>query len=113
MTSEKKNLNILYLGYSGFPYGYAELQKIILISKALVSEGAIVTILGNRGYHDQITCPDLKKTGHFQGIKYVYSSETPYRHTSFLKRNLAKPFEGVMEYMAIRKINKKRKIACN
>lgn len=109
MISEK-TLNILYLGYSGFPYGYAELQKIMLISKALVCEEAMVTILGSRGYHDQITYPDLKKTGHFQGIKYVYSSGTPYRHTNFIKRNMAKPFEGMMEYKAIRKINKKRKI---
>ena len=57
----KDKLNILYLGYSGFPYGYAEFQKILLISKALIYEGASVKVIGSRGFHNSILRPGLKK----------------------------------------------------
>lgn len=106
----KDNLNILYLGYSGFPYGLAELQRILLISKALVYEGANVKVIGSRGLHNRVLHPDLKKIGHSQGIIYIYSSGTPFRSSSFFKRNMIKPFEKMLEFIVLYQLNKRDKI---
>jgi glycosyltransferase involved in cell wall biosynthesis len=106
----KDKLNIVYLGYSSFPYGLAEFQKILLISKALVYEGVSVKVIGSSGSNSPKLYPNMKKVGHFQGIVYLYSWGTPYRISGFLKRNIRKPFEKVLEFMALYKINKKDKI---
>lgn len=106
----KDKLNVVYLGYSDFPYGFAEFQKILLISKALVYEGTSVKVIGSRGYHDSVQSPGLKKVGHTQGITYIYSSGTPYRRSNFFKRNIVKPFEKLLEAMLICKLNRKNKI---
>lgn len=108
MTQDKHN--ILYLGYSEFPYGYAEFQRLLLISKALVYEGTSVKVIGSRGFYDRALHPGLKKVGHFQGITYIYSSGTPYRRSNFFKRNIVKPFEKLLEAMLICKLNRKNKI---
>lgn len=106
----KNNLNILYLGYSEFPYGYAEFQKILLISKALVYEGTSVTVIGSHSSLNSSRHPGVKKIGHFQGIKYIYSSGSPYRNPSFFKRNIVKPFEKLLESILICKLNRREKI---
>jgi glycosyltransferase involved in cell wall biosynthesis len=106
----KNKINLLYLGFSGFPYGFAEFQKILLISKALVNEGASVTVIGSHSIHNRTQRPGLKKIGHFQGIKYIYSSGTPYRNPNFFKRNIVKPFERILESILIFKLHRKNKI---
>jgi glycosyltransferase involved in cell wall biosynthesis len=106
----KDNPNILYLGYSGFPYGQAEFQKILLISKTLIDTGASVTIVGRRGLYTSEFHPDIKRVGHLQRIKYLYTPVSPFRISSFLKRNIKKPFEGIVELIVLKKLNKKRKI---
>jgi glycosyltransferase involved in cell wall biosynthesis len=108
MTKDK--LNVLYLGYSEFPYGYAEFQKLLLISKALVYEGASVKVIGSHSSHNSVRHPGLKKIGHFQGIMYIYSSGKPYRNSNFFKRNIIKPFEKLLESILIFKLNRRDKI---
>lgn len=103
-------MRILYLGYSGFPYGLAELQKILLISKSLINEGSSVIVLGSRGIHEKCLHPELKKVGHFNGIIYINSSGTPFRDSRFLKRNLKKFFEKILEFNVINELHKRNKI---
>jgi len=105
-----KQINILYLGCSGFPYGLAEVQKIILVSKALILENAAVTVINSRGMANRYEHPYLKKVGHHQGIKYIYSSGSPYRENHFLKRNFNKIFEKICEFYAIFNENRILKI---
>jgi glycosyltransferase involved in cell wall biosynthesis len=107
---KKDKLNILYLGYSEFPYGFAEFQKILLISKALVYEGTSVTVIGSHSSLNNSRHPGVKKIGHFQGIKYIYSSGSPYRNSNFFKRNIIKPFEKLLEAILIYKLNRRNKI---
>lgn len=106
----KNKANIVYLGFSTFPYGLAEFQKILLISKALVLEGASVKVIGSIGYHNREIHPNLKKIGRFQGIIYIYSWGTPYRISSFFKRNIRKPIKEILEFIVLYKINKRDKI---
>jgi len=106
----KNKANIVYLGFSTFPHGLAEFQKILLISKALVLEGASVKVIGSIGTHNPEIHPNLKKVGHFQGIMYIYSWGTPYRISGFFKRNIRKPFKKILEFIVLYKINKRDKI---
>jgi len=106
----KLGLNILYLGCPGFPYGLAEVQRVLLISKALVNERAKVTVICSKSIHSKNTYPELKKAGHYQGIPYIYSSGIPYRYKNFIMRNSIKLFEKILEFILIYKLNKKEKI---
>lgn len=107
-TSRKKH--IIYLGSSGFPYGLAEIQKIRLISKCLVMEGNTVTVICKRGPHDRSRYPDLKAEGNFEGINYIYTSGTPFRHPKFLTRNFLKLKGMVNQLVVLRKLKKEKKI---
>jgi glycosyltransferase involved in cell wall biosynthesis len=107
MKTEK---HIVYLGNYGFPYGFAEIQKIILISKGLIIAGDSVTVISARGLHTQSDYPNLAATGEFQGIKYVYTSGDPFYSSSFLKRNLLKLKGTVNEFRYLRKLKKTNKL---
>ena len=58
-----KRKSIVFLGCSGFPYGLAEIQKIILISKSLVLTGNSVTVICKNGIHNKTDRPELKVHG--------------------------------------------------
>ncbi|MEO6488416.1 MAG: glycosyltransferase [Ferruginibacter sp.] len=97
--SNKKN--VLFLGNSGFPYGLAEVQKILLISKCLVSTGNNVTVVCNTGVHKKKDHPEMTETGEFQGIHYIYTSGTPFYHEHLISRNLLKIKGAVKEIQLI------------
>ena len=80
----KAEANIVYLGNSGFPYGLAEVQKMILISKSLLDAGCSVTVVCNRSIHEQARHPDLKASGSYEGIDFIYVTGNPFRSESFL-----------------------------
>lgn len=97
---------VVYLGSSGFPFGYAEIQKIILISKSLVLTGNEVTVICNRGVHNHKDHPQMQATGTYYGINYIYTSGSPYREKKFIKRNLSK-FKGALhEWLLLQKKSK-------
>ncbi len=102
--SDKKH--IVYLGCSGFPYGLAEIQKITLISKSLVSTGNVVTVICRRGMHHIASHPELKASGNYQGIDFVYTSGTPFRSDRFFTRNLLKIRSVINEFLLLRKMRK-------
>jgi glycosyltransferase involved in cell wall biosynthesis len=106
----KNKYNVLYLGYSGFPYGLAEVQKLILVSKTLIAAGAEVTIVNRRGVHQPGTHPGLQSEGTFEGIKYIYTSGSPFREVGFIKRNLKKLSEKFAEFKCLRRLNNENKI---
>src|ERR1017187_1515059 len=87
MTNRK---SIVYLGSNGFPYGLADIQKIILISKSLILTDNQVTVICTSGFHDKNQHPELKENGDFENIEYVYTCCTPFRNEHFLKRNFLK-----------------------
>lgn len=102
--------NIVYLGCTGFPLGLAEVQKIILISKCLCSAGNNVTVICNKGVLNKIHNPDMKASGTYDGIKYVYTSGSPFRNKNFWIRNLLKIKGKFNEFTFLRKMNKTNKI---
>jgi glycosyltransferase involved in cell wall biosynthesis len=101
---------VVYLGCSGFPFGLAEVQKIILISKSLLSAGNTVTVVCSRGLHNQADHPDLKATGNFEGIDFVYTPGTPFRSNHFFQRNWLKVKGIINEILVLRKMKSKGKL---
>ncbi|MEP7165230.1 MAG: glycosyltransferase [Ferruginibacter sp.] len=106
--ADKKN--IVYLGCSGFPHGLAEIQKIILISKAVILKGSSVTVICKRGMHDKNSRPDMKAKGNFEGIEYIYTPGTPFREPAFLKRNYLKAKGVVNEIKLLRRLSKNNQL---
>lgn len=102
-----KKKYVVYLGSSGFPYGLAEIQKIILISQSLVLTGNHVTVFCNRGMHKKKDHPQMEATGDFHGIEYVYTPGTPFYNENLLRRNYLK-LKGVFREIALLKERKKK-----
>ena len=107
---KKRNLNILFLGSDGFPFGMADVEKQKLIAKGLRLNGAEVTVISRKGVHQKNIKMELSAQGIYDGIKYFFASGTPYRSLNFTKRNLQK-FKGVLsEFLLIYKIHSSQKI---
>ena len=104
--------NIVYLGCSGFPYGLAEIQKIMLISKSVILEGNTVTVICKRGMHDIKLRPDMKASGNYDGIEYIYTAGTAFRYNGFFKRNFLKVKGVINEILLLKKLANKNKIDC-
>ena len=102
--------SIVYLGNSGFPYGLAEIQKMIFISKSLIETGNYVTVINTHGTHNKSDHPELKASGNFEGIEFVYSSKNPFRDNSFIKRNLLKIYGNINEFLFLRTQKKNNKL---
>ena len=106
---KNKKVGVVYLGYSGFPIGYAEVQKIKLLSKSLVNEGAEVIVINRRG-----SLPPgregVEVQGTWDGVPYLYTSGTPYRHANFFVRSWHR-LKGVTgELMLLLKLKRKRSL---
>lgn len=103
METNKKH--IVYLGCSNFPYGYAETQKILLISKSLVLTDNTVTVLSTKGVYSRNEHPNLGKSIDYDGIQVEYLTG-PYRKDRFLKRNFLKLVGRYKEISWLRKKSK-------
>lgn len=107
MTNRK---SIVYLGSSGFPYGLAEIQKMILISKSLILTDNSVTIICKKGVHNKADHPELKASGNYENIEYVYTSGNPFRNENFLERNLLKIKGVINEFFLLKKRKKNNEL---
>lgn len=112
LLAMNRKKHIIYLGCSGFPYGLAEIQKIILISKGLVRSGNDVTVIAKRGIHRKLEQPDIQVTGKFEGIDYHYTSGYPFYHENFFIRNFYKLKGYFSETFYVGKLNRRKKIDC-
>ena len=95
-----KGKTILYLGYNGFPVGFAQIERQKLIAKGLIACGAEVTVISRYGFHAADKAGAVASEGTYEGISYRYASGQPFREASFLKRNSLK-FRGLFNEMKI------------
>lgn len=99
---------ILSLGHPAFPLGKAQVQRQLLIAKAIMLSGFEVTILCRYGIHqssDQIT-----EEGFYEGVHYIYCSGTSVRPERFFKRTLLK-FKGLYnEFKYVKELSKGKKL---
>ncbi len=71
--------HIVYLGYSGFPLGYAEVQKMIMVSKSLILAGCNVKVINRKSVLKN--SDRIPAEGSFEGIDYIYTTGTSVRPT--------------------------------
>ncbi len=102
--------SIFFLGYNSFPYGLAEVQKIILISKSLILAGNDVTVICKNGYHIQAERPEVKVHGNYEGIEYVYVSGSCFRNKKFIKRRIYKLKGAINQILFLRKRRKDNRL---
>lgn len=106
MKKQQKKFHVVYLGEAGFPYGLAAIQKMTIISKALIGAGAKVTIISRKGKFSPNDPKDLAPEGVYEGINYVYTSGSIYRPKGFVSRTLSKIKGGFREFQYLRKLRK-------
>ncbi len=110
LEKSDRPLQVVYLGESGFPYGMAAIERMKLLSKSLVNEGASVTIINRKGKFRPDDTMALMPIGTYQGIKYIYTSGTIYRSQDFFRRNLQKVKGICGELRLIRRMANDKKI---
>jgi glycosyltransferase involved in cell wall biosynthesis len=101
---------IVFLGFSGFPYGLAEVQKIILISKSLILTGNTVTVICKNGYHNRSDRPELKVSGIYENIYYIYASGSCFRNEHFFQRRINQIKGKINEFLLLRKYKRNNKL---
>lgn len=82
------NKKVLYVGFNGFPKGFAQVERQRLISKGLLLCGHEVTVLNRYGVHKPES--NIPKDGISEGIIYSYASGSSTRESSYVQRNLYK-----------------------
>jgi glycosyltransferase involved in cell wall biosynthesis len=110
MKKDLQKLHVVYLGETGFPYGLAAIQKMTLVSKALVRAGARVAIVNRKGKFDPAKPRDLAPAGEHEGIHYVYTSGTIYRPKGFIARNWQKVTGQFREFRYLRQLRKQGRL---
>ena len=98
--------SIVFLGFGGFPHGLAEVQRIILLSKSIIITGNKVTVICRNGYHNIADHPEMKASGSYEDIKYVYASGSCFRNKHFLKRRVNHLKGKINEFRLLRKYKK-------
>lgn len=104
-TDTKTKFHVVYLGENGFPVGFGSIQKLIMVSKSLINEGADVTVINRKGAFSSEKEVDISLQGNFEGIQYIYTSDSIYRPTGFFNRNLQKLKGSYREFQYLKKLS--------
>lgn len=105
---KEPTLHVVYLGESGFPFGFAANQRQILISRGLIENGCQVTVLSFKG--SLRADRQLAPQGIHQGVHYRYTSGNVYKFKSFYKRNMDKLKGRMEEFRFLLKMKKKKQL---
>ena len=100
--------HILCLGEKGFPVGFGAIQRMMLIAKGLIVNGCEATVVSFKGVHGP--SQDFPPVGTYEGINYIYTSDSIHRPSGFLNRNWAKVRGKLKELAWIRKQKKLNRI---
>lgn len=103
---ESDSFHVIYLGENGFPIGFGAIQKLIMVSKSLMKEGAKVTVINRKGTFTSPPPQKIPVKGKFEGINYLYTSGSIYRPKGFLARNFQKVKGIYREFQYLRQLKK-------
>ena len=85
-------INIVFLGCSGFPVGFAQVQKQLMLARGLSASGARVLVVSNRATLKAGDAASVHARGRFMGIPYVFTSFVRKRPDNFVIRNFVRLF---------------------
>lgn len=103
---------ILYVGGLAFPFGLAQVQRQLVMSKMLIQAGYDIKVLCRYGsYTDGKSQKKYRVIGNYEGVNYEYCSGKAIRSKSFILRNLLKIKGAVKEIYYIISFGKKKELA--
>lgn len=94
-------MNIIYLGCNGFPFGFAQVQKQKMISRALLDSDNKIIVISSKGVFEKSRNSKINFKGEYNGVKYYFTSLTAYRPKIFLLRNFLKITGYFFEFLLI------------
>ncbi|MFT4664472.1 MAG: glycosyltransferase involved in cell wall biosynthesis [Polaribacter sp.] len=110
MTKKEKDFHVVYLGETTFPIGFGAIQRMIMVSKALMKAGAKVNVINRKGSFNPDKPVDVSVKGNFEGIDYIYTSGTVYRPKGFLGRNWQKVVGAYKEWSYLKELKRNGKL---
>lgn len=102
--------HIVHLGTNGFPHGMAAIERIRLLSLALLDSGVSVRVISHKGVMKPEQEGDFPPHGQFQGIDYDFVNGSIVRPESFWQRNLAKVSGRIQEWLFLRSLRRKKQL---
>ncbi len=110
MKKKEDEFHVVYLGETTFPIGFGAIQRLIMVSKALIDAGASVNVINRKGTFDPDKKVDVPIKGEFEGIPYIYTSGSIYRPKSFIVRNWQKIVGAFREWAYLKKLKQEGKV---
>ncbi len=112
MSNKKKNKikSVVFLGDSGFPIGWAAVQRVTLMGRALIEAGCEARVVCRIGVWNNDVDTHYGKEGVHQGIHYMYTTDSPFREDDSFKRKYQKVKGYVCEFFYLRKLKKEGKM---
>lgn len=111
--SKKKNKEIksvLFLGDSGFPVGFAHIQRLTLLGRALIEAGCEVRVVCRMAVWPKEVKTHYGKEGVHEGIPYIYTSDSPFRPDTKVKRKYQKIKGVIGEFFYLKKLKKEGRL---
>ncbi|MFK7924898.1 MAG: glycosyltransferase family 4 protein [Bacteroidia bacterium] len=102
--------HIVHLGTNGFPQGMAAIERIRLLSLALLDAGCSVRVISHKGVFSPLEADLFPPHGQFQGIDYDFVNDSIVRPEGFIKRNLAKILGRWQEWRFLRSLKRKKQL---
>lgn len=103
---------ILYVGGFGFPFGLAQVQRQLVMSKMLIHAGYDIQVLCRYGTHsDGKSQKKYRVIGNYEGVNYEICSGKAIRSNNFIIRNFLKIKGAAREIYYIISFGNKRELA--
>ena len=110
MTEKRKIKSVVFVGDSGFPIGWAAVQRVTLMGRALIEAGCEVEVVCKIGVWGKDVKTDYGKEGIHEGLRYTYTTDSPFRSDDSFQRKYQKVKGLVNEFLYFKKLKKEGKI---
>ncbi|SHJ60729.1 glycosyltransferase [Pseudozobellia thermophila] len=105
-----KGNSIVFLGDTGFPNGWAAVQRVTLLGRSLINVGCEVRVVCRLGVWKKDLKTDYGKEGVHEGIPYKYTVDSPFRPDNSFVRKYQKAKGLVGEFFYLVELKRKGKL---
>ncbi|MDB2606205.1 glycosyltransferase [Zobellia sp.] len=102
--------SIVFLGDTGFPNGWAAVQRVTLLGRSLINVGCEVRVVCRLGVWKKDLKTDYGKEGVHEGIPYRYTVDSPFRPDDSLERKYQKLKGLVCEFFYLVELKRKGRL---
>lgn len=109
-VKKKEIKSLVFLGDSGFPVGFAHIQRLTLLGRALMEVGCEVSVICRMAVWTKDVKTQYGKEGVHEGIPYIYTSDSPFRPDTKVKRKYQKIKGVIREFLYLKKLKKEGRL---